>query len=75
MDLKSLEKICPKCAGYGFIEHPEWTKYWQKHTEVIAEKIPEVERELTCPVCNGRGTVLTPKGWELINFIKKYVIF
>jgi predicted RNase H-like nuclease (RuvC/YqgF family) len=75
MDLKSLEKTCPKCRGYRIIEHPDWTKYWQEHTEVIPEKTPKVKQGLICPKCNGRGTVLTPKGLELINFIKKYVTF
>jgi len=73
MDLKSLEKTCPKCRGYGIIEHPDWTKYWQEHTEVIPEKTPKVQQELICPKCNGKGTILTPKGMEIIEFLKKYL--
>jgi len=32
---------CPKCYGYGYVQHPEWQAYWEQHDELTPESVRE----------------------------------
>lgn len=58
IDGELLEVKCWECGGYGEIS-------W------IDEQ--GIAKEILCPHCEGRGTLLTGFGRELIEFIRKYL--
>ena len=84
IDLKLLDKQCPKCSGLGRIENPQWLQFWTKldsYQSIEAEdqllnsgkSTPDQPSEpmfFTCRECHGRGKVLTSDGKQLIEFIR-----
>jgi hypothetical protein len=70
-----LEDRCPECEGERIVQHPTW-RDWFAATGGDETKSPmpepEIPEEIPCPECDGRGTILTPAGSGLLDFIRRY---
>jgi uncharacterized protein YbaR (Trm112 family) len=68
---KEMELI-KKYENQGFEPYMYWPLV-DKEMKELGYFEPEGPEEYPCPECEGRGTVLTEEGKQLISFIRKYI--
>lgn len=76
VDTDDLEIKCYACGGTGVMREPE--KEGTAGVDAGAEKQAGYIYRLpwggqTCPKCEGRGTLLTAAGKQLVGILRKYL--
>ncbi len=63
MELKlTLEEDCNRCAGRTIIDH-----YFDDDNNWVP-----LEKSMECPKCKRTGSVPSPIGYELLEFLRNY---
>lgn len=70
-----LETACGSCHGSGYVQHPQWKRWWDTYLQGRDKDLPfpNVKEEMVCPECGGKGTVLTNQGRILVNGLKRHM--
>lgn len=74
-----MVRDCEQCAGEGVVSSPEWDRFFARYPEpeqwddpAVRAEMPQGPEETTCSECDGRGSVLTPVGQEIVNIVNRY---